>query len=106
MNTLGTNFNSAKFREWFSKTDEDGSGTMSVVEMIGAICDFYNIEMPDTKSTVSSDKKFQEQSYAKSPRRGLPDNVSVNSMSFIEQISSGGEVPMRVGRPLGELTAL
>jgi len=52
MNTLGTNFNSAKFKEWFSKIDEDGSGTMSVVEMIGAICDFYKIEIPDSKSTV------------------------------------------------------
>ena len=50
MNTLDTNFNSSKFKEWFSKIDEDGSGTMSLVEMISAICDFYKIAMPETKS--------------------------------------------------------
>ena len=47
MNTLDTNFNSKMFNEWFLKMDEDGSGTMSLGEMISAICDFYKITMPD-----------------------------------------------------------
>lgn len=54
---------------------------------------------------ASSDKKFQELNYAQSPRKA-PDNQSVNSMSFIEQISSTGDIPLRIGRPIGELTAL
>jgi hypothetical protein len=52
MNTIDTNFNSKKFKSWFSKIDEDGSGTMSLVEMIRAICDFYKIEVPEVKSTA------------------------------------------------------
>lgn len=50
MNTIDTNFNSNKFKAWFRKIDEDGSGTMSLYEMIRAICDFYKIELPEIKS--------------------------------------------------------
>ena len=50
MNTIDTNFNSNKFKAWFRKIDEDGSGTMSLYEMIRAICDFYKIELPELKS--------------------------------------------------------
>ena len=46
MNTLTTNFNLAQFRAWFSKIDEDGSGTMSLSEMTHAICEFLKIEEP------------------------------------------------------------
>ena len=50
MNTIDTNFNSNKFKAWFRKIDEDGSGTMSLYEMIRAICDLYKIELPEIKS--------------------------------------------------------
>lgn len=46
MNTLTTNFNLSQFRAWFSKIDEDGSGTMSLSEMTRAICEFLKIEEP------------------------------------------------------------
>ena len=55
MNTIDTNFNSNKFKAWFRKIDEDGSGTMSLYEMIRAICDFYKIELPEIKGETHTD---------------------------------------------------